>query len=528
MKTEQIHHNFDLCYRVVCSRDARFDGRFFTAVTSTGIYCRPICPAQTPHAKNVRFYACAAAAEAAGFRACRRCRPETSPGSPDWNIRADLAARALRLIADGVVDNEGVAGLAARLAVSERHLHRELVAEVGVGPLALARTRRAQTARLLIDKTDLPFATIAFTAGFASIRQFNDTMQTSFGCPPSALRRSAPTSNGDAGKLLLHLAYRPPFDSAALFDFLGRRAIPGVEEVEANRYRRTVTLGETRGILEVEPQGTKPSLVLHLQLNRLKDINVLVQRCRYLFDLDADPLAINEILGSDSLFAPLIAAHPGLRIPGALNGFEVAVRAILGQQISVAGARTLLGRVVKRCGEPLPNAAGALTHFFPAPVALAQADLDGLGITGGRVRTLKMLAEQVSAGHLILERSADREEVEARLLELPGVGAWTASYIAMRALGDPDAFPASDLGLRRAFAAHGLASDVKSITERAQAWRPWRGYATMHLWSGALVKEDEKEHAKKDADCLLGHGSIPRLEALPGGDRGRLVSSDIA
>lgn len=483
MKATQIHNNFDLCYRAIRSRDARFDGRFFTAVISTGIYCRPICPAQTPQAKNVRFYACAAAAEAAGFRACRRCRPETSPGSPDWNVRADLAARALRLIADGVVDSEGVAGLADRLAVSERHLHRELVAEVGAGPLALARTRRAQTARLLIDKTDLPLTKVAFTAGFSSIRQFNDTMQASFGCPPSALRRSAPTSNGDAGKLVLHLSYRPPFDSAALFDFLGRRAIPGVEEVRANYYRRTVELGETRGIIEVEPQRTKPTLVLHLQLNRLQDINVLVQCCRYLFDLDADPTAINGVLEGDPVLAPLIAARPGLRIPGTVNGFEMAVRAILGQQISLAGARTLIGRMVQKFGEPLANADGTLTHFFPAPEAIAQADLEGLGITRGRTRALRALAEQVSAGHLVLEHSADREEVEARLLELPGVGAWTAAYIAMHALGDPDAFPASDLRLRRALEARGLASDVKSITEHAQVWRPWRGYATMHMWS---------------------------------------------
>jgi AraC family transcriptional regulator, regulatory protein of adaptative response / DNA-3-methyladenine glycosylase II len=483
MKTEQIHNNFDLCYRAILSRDVRFDGRFFTAVTSTGIYCRPICPARTPQAKNVRFYACAAAAEAAGFRACRRCRPETSPGSPDWNIRADLTARALRLIADGVVDSEGVAGLAGRLAVSERHLHRELVAEVGAGPLALARTRRAQTARLLIDTTDLSLTTIAFTAGFSSIRQFNDTMQTSFGCPPSALRRSAPTSNGDAGKLVLHLSYRPPFESAALFAFLGRRALPGVEEVGASCYRRTVALGETRGIVEVELQRTRPALVLRLQLNRLQDIAVLVQRCRSLFDLDADPLAIHEVLEGDPVLAPLIAAHPGLRLPGTVDGFEVAVRAILGQQVSLPGARTLIGRLVQKFGEPLAEADGALTHFFPTPEVIAQANLEGLGITSGRTRALRVLAEQVSDGRLVLERCADREEVETRLLELPGVGAWTASYIAMRALGDPDAFPASDLGLRRALEAHGLDSDVKSITEHAQAWRPWRGYATMHLWS---------------------------------------------
>ena len=309
-------------------------------------------------------------------------------------------------------------------------------------------------------------------------------MHTSFGCPPSTLRCSASTSNSDAGKLVLHLPYRPPFESAALFAFLSRRAIPGVEEVGANSYRRTVALGETRGIMKVELQQTKPALVLHVQLNRLQDIPVLVQRCRSLFDLDADPLAIHEVLGNDPMLAPLIAARPGLRLPGTINGFEIAVRAILGQQISLAGARTLLSRLVQQFGEPLAEADGVLTHFFPTPEVIAQADLACLGITSGRARALGALAEQVSAGRLVLERRADRVEVEARLLELPGVGAWTASYIAMRALGDPDAFPASDLGLRRGLEARGLASDVKSITQHAQAWRPWRGYAVMHVWAG--------------------------------------------
>lgn len=484
MKGTSIHHNFDLCYRAICSRDTRFDGCFFTAVTSTGIYCRPICTAQTPLAKNVRFYACAAAAEAAGFRACRRCRPETSPGSPEWNTRADLVARALRQIADGVIDSEGVAGLAGRLAVSERHLHRELMAEVGVGPLAIARTRRAQTARLLIDTTDLPLTTIAFTAGFNSIRQFNETMHASFGCPPSALRRSAPTSNGSAGKLVLHLPYRPPLESNALFDFLRRRTISGVEEFVGNCYRRTVALGETRGIVEIEPQHNKSALVLRLQLNRLQDINALVQRCRSLFDLDADPGAIDDVLGNDPILAPLIEARPGLRLPGTINGFEIAVRAILGQQVSLARARTLLGHLTQNFGEPLTTADGTLTHFFPTPEVIAQADLTSLGITEGRMQALRALAAQVSNGHLHLERGADREETGARLLELPGVGAWTASYIAMRALGDPDAFPASDLGLRQGLEAHGLTSNVKHITNYAQAWRPWRGYAVMHVWAG--------------------------------------------
>lgn len=484
METESIHTDFDVRYRAICSRDARFDGRFFTAVTTTGIYCRPICPAQTPLAKNVRFYTCAAAAEAAGFRACKRCHPETSPGSPDWNVRADLVARALRLIADGVVDNEGVSGLAQRLAVSERHLHRELVAEVGAGPLALARTRRAQTARLLIDQTDLSLTTIAFTAGFASVRQFNESMQEAFGCPPSTLRRRASANNGGEGKLVLHLTYRPPFDSATLLDFLGRRAIPGVEEVSSSGYRRTVSLADSHGVIEIEPEREKASVVLRLKLDTLNNLNVLVQRCRHLFDLDADPAAIGEALAIDPLLAPLVAARPGLRVPGAVNGFEMAVRAILGQQVSVSGARTLAGRIVQKFGEPLATNDGALTHFFPSPETIAQADLSGLGLTGGRIKALQALAEQVATGRIVLDRSADREETEARLLELPGIGPWTAAYIAMRALGDPDAFPASDLGIRRALEAQGLKADVKSTIAHAQAWRPWRGYATMHLWAG--------------------------------------------
>jgi AraC family transcriptional regulator of adaptative response / DNA-3-methyladenine glycosylase II len=484
METTPIHTDFDLCYRAICSRDARFDGLFFTAVTSTGIYCRPICPAQTPQASHVRFYACAAAAEAAGFRACRRCRPETSPGSPDWNVRADLVARALRLIADGVVDSEGVEGLASRLAVSERHLNRALVAEVGTGPMALARTRRTQIARLLIDTTDLPLTTIAFTAGFNSIRQFNDAMQASFGCAPSALRRALPTSNAEPGRLTLHLAYRPPLASTALFAFLEQRAIAGIEEGGATLYRRTVALGETRGIIEIEPQSARNALTLRVRLNRVENLNTLVQRCRLLCDLDADPAAIRAVLERDPALAPLLAAQPGLRLPGALSGFEMAVRAILEQQISVAGARTLLGRLVQRCGEPLAEPCGTLTHVFPTPEALAQANLDGLGLTSKRVQALRALATEVSAGRLLLERSARREEVEERLLQLPGVGPWTAAYIAMRALGDPDAFPVRDLGLMRACEALGLPAHPQEMKEHARNWRPWRAYAAMYLWSG--------------------------------------------
>ena len=365
METRHIYADFDLCYRAVCSRDARFDGLFFTAVTTTGIYCRPICPARTPQAKNVRFYPYAVAAESAGFRACRRCHPEASPGSPDWNRRADLVARALRLIADGLVDVEGVAGLAQRLAVSERHLHRELVTQIGVGPLALARRRRVQTAKLLIDQTHLSLTDIAFASGFPSIRQFNETMRDAFGCAPSALRRRTQSGGASDGRLTLCLHCRPPFDIEGLFAYLGKHAIPGVEEVIDQRYRRTIAFPHSKGILEVEPGAKENMLALHLSLDNLSDLGQIVQRCRNLFDLDADPAAINALLAADPLMAPLVATRPGLRLPGAINGFELAICAILIQQASIAGARTLAGQLVSSYGDSLPEPRGTLTHFFP-------------------------------------------------------------------------------------------------------------------------------------------------------------------
>jgi AraC family transcriptional regulator of adaptative response / DNA-3-methyladenine glycosylase II len=493
MNTTGIYNDFDVCYRALCSRDTRFDGRFFTAVTSTGIYCRPICPAPTPLARHVRFYPCAAAAEAAGFRACRRCHPEASPGSPEWNVRADLAARALRLIADGVVDSDGVSGLAYRLAVSERHLHRELVAEVGVGPLELARSRRAQTARLLIDQTDLSLTTIAFAAGFASVRQFNDSMQAAFGCAPSAFRRREPSVAGGNGHLTLRLPYRPPYDAASLLAFLAQRALPGVEEVSNGRYRRTIALPHTEGILEIEPVAGKNYLLLRMQLDDLRDLNLLVQRCRQLFDLDADPAAIADVLATDPLLAPLLSIRPGLRVPGAINGFEIAVRAILGQQVSVAGARTLAGRLVRSLGVPMATADGPLTHLFPVPEVVAQADLQGLGLTQRRIDTIRLLAQNIVSGDLVLDRGADREQTMTQLLALPGVGPWTVSYVAMRALGDPDAFPATDLGLRSALAQHGMAIDSRRVTAYAEAWRPWRSYATIHLWTSLADEQGKQE-----------------------------------
>ena len=387
------------------------------------------------------------------------------------------------MIADGVVDTEGVAGLAQRLCVSERHLHRELVAEVGVGPLALARTRRAQTARLLIDQTDLSLTTIAFTAGFASIRQFNETMQTAFGCAPSTFRRRMPSENRGEGKLTLRLVYRPPFDAESLLAYLRQRALPGVEEVSEGYYRRTVVLPHSRGLIELEPREKINAVLLRVQLDTLSDLSMLVQRCRHLFDLDAVPPAIAEILETDPMLAPLVTVRPGLRVPGAMNGFELAVRAILGQQVSVTGARTLAGRLVTMFGVPLEQPQGGLTHFAPSPQVIAQSALQGLGLTRSRVAALQALAYAVSEEGLTLDRNADRVHTVTRLQQIPGIGPWTVSYIAMRALGDPDAFPAADLGLRRAFEQQGVPASARNIEGRAEAWRPWRAYAAHHLWA---------------------------------------------
>ena len=472
---------FERCYRAIQSRDSRFDGLFVTAVTTTGIYCRPICPAQTPHAKNVRFYRYPAAAEAAGFRACRRCRPEASPGSPDWNTRADLAGRALRLIGGGVADLEGVAGLAQRLNVSPRHLHREMVAAVGVGPLALARTRRAQTARMLLDQTRLSMTEIAFAAGFASVRQFNETMRASFGVHPSALRRRGRPEEVAGGALVLHLSYRPPLDSGALLGFFARRAIAGVEEVVEGRYRRTITLPRSRGVIELTPAMDAARVTLRARVDDVRDVGALAARARQLFDLEADPAAIGEALSADPALAPLIAARPGLRVPGAMDGFEMAVRAIVGQQVSVAGARATLGKLVTRLGVPLAASDGVLTHEFPTAQAVADGDLDGL-MPQARAASLRGLARAVASGELALDPTADRDETRSRLLALPGVGPWTAEYIAMRALGDPDGWPGTDLGIKQAAERLGFGGH-KELVARAESWRPWRSYAAQHLWA---------------------------------------------
>ncbi len=503
---------FEVRYRVLGSRDRRFDGCFFVAVTSTGIYCRPSCPAIVPRRENVRFYPTAAAAQGAGFRACLRCHPHAVPGSPEWNRRGDVAARSMALITDGVVDREGVAGLARRVAYSERHLTRQLTAELGAGPLALARAQRAQTARMLIQTSGLRLVDVAYAAGFSSVRQFNDTIRTTYGRTPTELRRtvaveprqgrnpSPPTlADGGPGALTVRLSYRDPLDWERLLGFFAARAVTGVEEVRGAVYRRTLRLPHGHGtaaLTVVQARREQRHIECTLRLADLRDLTAAVQRCRRLLDLDADPAAPAEQLATDPLLAPLVRAAPGLRVPGTVDGAELAVRAILGQQVSVAAARTAAGRLTQALGEPLPVADGGLTHLFPAPAAIAAADPALLPGPGRRRATLRVLMGLIADGELAIDPGSDRAEVAARLLAVPGIGPWTEQYIAMRGLCDPDAFLPSDLGVRRALERlNGLTLGLRSGSHAAEAarlaehWRPWRAYALQHLW-GSLAAAD--------------------------------------
>ncbi|PYC88154.1 AraC family transcriptional regulator [Streptomyces tateyamensis] len=493
-------------YRAVDSRDARFDGVFFTAVTSTGIYCRPSCPAMTPKRVNCTFYPTAAAAQGAGFRACRRCRPDSVPGSPEWNHRADLVGRAMRLIGDGVVDREGVAGLATRLGYSSRQVQRALTAELGAGPIALARAQRAQAARLLLQTTRLPVTEVAFAAGFASVRQFNETVREVYDRTPSGLRAEIRTPQAGSragsaeavpGSLSLRLAYRGPLDTEHLVDFLALRAVPGVEEVVegvggqgVRTYRRTLALPHGPAVAEVDSLGvgvplTRGWLDCRLRLADLRDLTTAVHRLRALFDLDADPAAVTEQLGSDPALGPAVLARPGLRSPGHVDPHELAVRAVLGQQVTVAAARTLAGRLAQRYGAALPEPSGGLTVLFPTAAALAQAADADLAMPLSRQNALRGLCAALADGTVRLDPGVDREQAAAELLALRGIGPWTVGYLRMRALGDPDVFLPGDLGVRHGLAHLGLAADPRSAAAAAVAWSPWRSYAVHHLWARA-------------------------------------------
>jgi AraC family transcriptional regulator of adaptative response / DNA-3-methyladenine glycosylase II len=474
-------------HRAMAARDARFDGQFIVAVRTTGIYCRPSCPAISPRGpklRNVEFYPTAAAAQQSGYRACRRCLPDAVPGSPEWNVRADVAGRAMRLIFDGVVEREGVPGLARRVGYSERHLTRVLTTELGAGPLALARAQRAHSARLLIETTALSFTDVGFASGFGTVRQFNDTIRAVFGVTPTKLRvaarrrslGAAPT----AGRLTLRLPYRPPFDALGLLDFLGARAIAGAESVVDGEYARALRLPHGQGTARLRRAGGHIDCTL--MLADMRDLGSAVSRLRGLFDLDADPGAVDELLSADLVLAPLVAGTPGIRLPGSVDPAETVTRALIGQQISVAAARTALGTLTAALGEPLAAPDGAVTRLFPTPAAIAE--YGGEVLTGPRRRIATVLAvnEALACGDLDLHVGADPDELSVSLRRFAGVGPWTVGYVQMRVLGATDVLLVTDVALRNGARALGLPSTVQTLEARARAWRPWRSYAGMHLW----------------------------------------------
>ncbi len=479
----QMYLDFEACERVRIARDARFDGRFFIGVTSTGIYCRPICPA--PHAKssNVRYFPTAAAAAEAGFRPCLRCRPEAAPGTPAWLGTSATVRRALKLINEGALDVQSVEELATRLGIGSRHLHRLFIQHVGASPLAVAQTRRLHFAKRLIDDTRLPMTDIALASGFGSLRRFNDAFHQTYGKAPRELRRDRRRDTAEGDALSLKLAYRPPYNWGAILDFLATRALPGVERVTGVSYARTVEVGEASGWFEVNPVVGADALLLTVHGLGPESLFTVVRKVRHMFDLAADPEDVRSTLKQDQLLAPLLRRSPGLRVPGAWCPFELSVRAVLGQQVSVAAARTFAARIVAAHGRRLPQPVEGLTHLFPTPKVLAWADLGDIGLTGARAHTLNALAGAVLEGQLSFD-TASAEETRESLQRIPGIGAWTAEYAAMRALADPDAFPAEDLVLRR-MAGNGQPLTTKELKNRAEAWRPWRSYAVLHLWRAA-------------------------------------------
>jgi AraC family transcriptional regulator of adaptative response / DNA-3-methyladenine glycosylase II len=475
----------ELAYRAVQSRDTRFDGQFFTGVATTHIYCRPSCPARTPRRQNVHFFSTAAAAQSAGYRACKRCRPDESPGSPQWNLRADTAARAVVMVSDGVVDREGVTGLARRLGYSERQLRRHLKEELGVAPLELARARRSAAAVALLENTAMPVTEIAFASGYASVRQFNEALRDTFGESPTSLRRQreANPARTPSGTIELSLPVRQPYCLSEILQFLGLRAVAGVEEYADGWYRRVLRLPRSVAIVSIDATQDGERVQVCLELDDVRDLSAAVNRVSRLLDLHADPGAISSVLAPDPLLSEQVAANPGRRVPGHPDAEELAIRAVLGQQISVVAARRLASKLVESYGEPLARPSGTLRSSFPTSEALAELDTSDLPMPKARQRAVVGLARALTEGSIDLSPGADRDAAERGLLALAGIGGWTAAYVRMRGLGDPDALPAADLGVRRAFEAHALPGDPRSVTSRAEGWRPWRAYALMHLWA---------------------------------------------
>ncbi|MFT3798258.1 DNA-3-methyladenine glycosylase 2 family protein [Microbacterium sp.] len=500
---------FDERYRAIDARDARFDGQFVTAVRSTGIYCRPSCPARTPKPSNVTFYPTSAAAHEAGYRACKRCLPEAAPGSPEWNLRGDVAGRAMRLIADGVVEREGVPGLARRLGYSSRHLTRLLAAELGAGPLALARAQRAHTARMLLVATDLSAADVAFSAGFASVRQFNDTIREVFGMPPLELRArrraDRPATDGATsgepriaaghaydtpGTIDLVLPYRGPFDAPGLFCWMAARAVAGVERATADAFARTLRLpgGPACFELRLDAAG-RPRL--RARLTHLRDLPVLVARVRRLFDLDADPIAVDAALAAHPEVAPLVARVPGIRVPGAADPHEMLVRAMVGQQISVAAATTVLTALTDALGERVDGFDGH-DRLFPTMASIAEHGAEVLRGPAARIRAITGAAAALADGSLVLTSGDDGAAQRAALLARPGIGPWTADYVRMRVLGDPDITLPGDVAVRAGAAAAGIPADPRGFESWAVRAAPWRSYLTAHLWRAAAKPSEHR------------------------------------
>ncbi|AXH97173.1 AlkA N-terminal domain-containing protein [Ornithinimicrobium avium] len=540
------------CSTAVRSKDPRFDGWFVTGVLSTGIYCRPSCPAITPKVVNMRFFPSAAAAQGAGFRACKRCRPDATPGSPEWHVRGDVAARAVRMVADGVVDREGVGGLAGRLGYSVRQLERLVRAELGAGPLALARAQRAQTARLLVEGTTMTMAEVAHAAGFSSIRSFNDTVRTVYATTPTELRQAARARDTDDGgksggpadqlvdspvgdpsgagpvapagsvaRLDLRLPFRAPLHAPSLFGHLVATTVPGVEVWRDRGLEVALDLPRGPAVVRLEmPEPDARHVPARLLLSDVRDLAAAIQRCRRLLDLDADPVAVDEHLATDPGLRPLATSAPGVRLPGSGDAAQMALRAVLGQQVSTARAAGLAAQLVRSLGRPLPPALledGGPTHLFPTPEAVAGADeVDLPGMPGARRRALLALAAALAGGELDLSAGADRDVAREGLLALRGIGPWTAEIVALRGLGDPDAFPASDLGVRASAKAARLDDAAPALLARAEAWRPWRSYATALLWaSGTHASARPPAHGEPPPHTPGSHQTRPRPKEAP-------------
>ncbi len=479
------------CYRALQTHDARFDGRLFFGVTSTGIYCRPVCPGRAPKFENCVYFASAAAAQAAGFRPCLRCRPETAPDLASWHGTSNTVSRALALIADGALDggDAGVAALGERLGVGDRQLRRLFAQHLGASPVAVAQTRRILFAKQLLQETRMPMAAVAMASGFGSIRRFNETFRTMFRRAPSALRRldriKEPAGPVAEVGVTLRLRYHPPYDWTAMLGYLDARAVAGVEHVERGVYRRAVTDSGKLGTVEVRHEPAAHNLAMTVRFPEVRSLPAIVARVRRVFDLGADIATIETHLSQDPFLAPLVAMHPGLRAPGGWDGFELAVRAVLGQQISVGAARILAGKLTALCGEPLkaPSGFPAITRAFPTAKRVAAADLRALGMPQSRRDALLALAQAAMDDPQLFKPFGTVEEAIARLRQIHGVGEWTAQYIALRALRETDAFPASDIGLLRGAADAGVRPLPAQLLERAEPWRPWRAYAAQHLWA---------------------------------------------